>query len=795
VGVPLTDLPQSLLKENLGNMGNKNEGYLGGIMGGESRVGSGTATTGTQKTVQDLTLHNQLSLVGDKVDMGFTDSVSNAYFSLTPGSGYQYLEVRYNTDSSGRKRFVLGLVEAASSTNNTQGQHSYSRGLFVDSSSLVYRAGSSLPSTYGSLDYILAMLLNLDTGDVYMSICDPGNAPVWVREDNTESTTFDVANPTFSGLDLTTLDTVFAQLSLNETYMNFNFGGNPLFDAEETSGNDSSTWYNDPPVSVVSFGQQEVTLKVANTGILSLEEAGTQVVDATLGDDNWNDVTLLLDGSSLTDASTAANNFTAQGDAAANNTVVSDPYGGTKGSFIFDGAGDALTSTNGDIIGISNPFTVEMWVRPDSTSTYQYLDIYGPNTGTGTGWTSGGRLLELNASTTSMQLQWWNGSTSRYNLLMTNTMSVSTWHHVAVVYDGTGMEVYVDGSSIGSMTGATTDGSATNTVFGIYNTGVLPFDGRMHDIRITKGVARYASNFTPPTESFPTSLPVGDLTLPQLSWGGITGRSVLTEGSAAVPGDDNWNDVTLLLDGSSLTDDLSTAGNATTDEGAAIVSVTGPYGGTQDVLDFDRTGSTTTTGKFIKTGVTDDFKFGTSPFTIEMWLKPDTLDTSSQSVSLGCICEYDTTAGISGSWFGLHQVNGEVRFYIDNGNTNLTTTSSGLSTSNWSHVAIVRDAANTLTIYVDGTSKAVSSAGAFSHNLSDASSRQLYIGKQPTQLRHYDGKIADIRITKGVARYASNFTPPTESFPTSLPVAGTPDTLVDTGIFTLEEIYELNKSA
>ena len=271
-----------------------------------------------------------------------------------------------------------------------------------------------------------------------------------------------------------------------------------------------------------------------STGILSLEEAGTQVVDATLGDDNWNDVTLLLDGSSLTDASTAANNFTAQGDAAANNTVVSDPYGGTKGSFIFDGAGDALTSTNGDIIGISNPFTVEMWVRPDSTSTYQYLDIYGPNTGTGTGWTSGGRLLELNASTTSMQLQWWNGSTSRYNLLMTNTMSVSTWHHVAVVYDGTGMEVYVDGSSIGSMTGATTDGSATNTVFGIYNTGALPFDGRMHDIRITKGVARYTADFTPPTESFPTSLPVGDLTLPQLSWGGITGHSVLTEGSLLV---------------------------------------------------------------------------------------------------------------------------------------------------------------------------------------------------------------------------------------------------------------------
>ena len=233
-------------------------------------------------------------------------------------------------------------------------------------------------------------------------------------------------------------------------------------------------------------------------------------------------------------------------------------------------------------------------------------------------------------------------------------------------------------------------------------------------------------------------------------------------------GDEHWDDVTLLLGGSSTTD-LSIAGNALTNYGATTPSVTGPYGSTQNVLDFDKTGATTTTGNYLETGVTDDFKFGTSPFTIEMWLKPDITDTSSQTANLAAILEYDQSAAITGAWFALHQNNSELYFYTNSGNTLVNTTSGGLSTSSWSHVAIVRDVGNTLTIYVNGVSKG---SGALSHNMSDAVSRNLFIGKQYNVTRHYDGQIADIRITKGVARYTSNFTPPAASLPTNAPVVG-----------------------
>jgi hypothetical protein len=47
-----------------------------------------------------------------------------------------------------------------------------------------------------------------------------------------------------------------------------------------------------------------------------------------------------------------------------------------------------------------------------------------------------------------------------------------------------------------------------------------------------------------------------------------------------------------------------------------------------------------------------------------------------------------------------------------------------------------------------------------------ASPNALQVGKVHTAAEYLLGYIDDLRITKGVARYTSNFTPPTAALPT-----------------------------
>jgi hypothetical protein len=87
---------------------------------------------------------------------------------------------------------------------------------------------------------------------------------------------------------------------------------------------------------------------------------------------------------------------------------------------------------------------------------------------------------------------------------------------------------------------------------------------------------------------------------------------------------------------------------------------------------------------------------------------------------------------------------------------------SAIATNTWYHVAAVRQS-NVLTVYVNGVAgpTTVNDGG---NNLSES-----YVGvgifNFPFYVAYGSGYIDDFRITKGVARYTSNFTPPTEPFP------------------------------
>ena len=86
-----------------------------------------------------------------------------------------------------------------------------------------------------------------------------------------------------------------------------------------------------------------------------------------------------------------------------------------------------------------------------------------------------------------------------------------------------------------------------------------------------------------------------------------------------------------------------------------------------------------------------------------------------------------------------------------------------VGTGNWHHIAITRQSDNYFRLYLDGVLKSTSSS-AFNDNLAHVA--DLFIGAYPNALSddRFDGLIDEFRVSKGIARWTANFTPPTSAY-------------------------------
>ncbi len=87
-------------------------------------------------------------------------------------------------------------------------------------------------------------------------------------------------------------------------------------------------------------------------------------------------------------------------------------------------------------------------------------------------------------------------------------MSPSTWYHIAVCRASGSTKMFINGTQTGSTyTDANNYGTSAPLGIGTYWSAgspvtTLTLNGYIDDLRITKGYARYTSNFTPPTTTF-----------------------------------------------------------------------------------------------------------------------------------------------------------------------------------------------------------------------------------------------------------------------------------------------------
>jgi hypothetical protein len=421
----------------------------------------------------------------------------------------------------------------------------------------------------------------------------------------------------------------------------------------------------------------------------------------------------------LEDSSTNDFQLTLNGDAKLNTTITK--YGG--GSAYFDGNGDyiEIPYDSGFDYGTGD-FTVEFWVNFSSLTA------------------SGGFIgMVCGSVENAMDINYDNSLSIGVHFITTRhtfpwNPSINTWYHVAVCRADGNTKAFIDGVQIGTTkndSGFNYSMFGGNMIIGRGDDNTNSFNGYIDDLRITKGIARYTSNFTPPAQQLlDPSDSHGDKVSLLLHMDGADSSTTFTDSSA--------NNFALTAFGNAQIDtSIKKFGS-----GAALFDGNGDYLTIEDNNVF-----------VFNTGFNN---YPSIPFTVEAWIYPTALNSS-----LDIIISKDTY-GSNFSWcIGISQ--SSLFCYTHNINSDWDfTVAASPQLNTWQHVALTMDG-TTQRLFLNGQLLGTKNAP-----ITNGSSK-ISIGSgswnNPAASNSYfNGYIDELRITKGVARYTTNFVPQTAPF-------------------------------
>ena len=484
-------------------------------------------------------------------------------------------------------------------------------------------------------------------------------------------------------------------------------------------------------------------------------------------------------------------------------------------SVYFDGTGDYLTGPSSATIGIgTGDFTIECWFyATDGTSIDR--GIWENRTDGYPNWSDGLTLTRITDTTFRLF------GTSQL-IVSSATTITNNWNHLAVVRNSGTLEFFVNGVSQGTVSNSTNMNSVQPIAIGSgryttsNSTPTHAVKGYIQDFRVVKGTAVYTSNFTPPTAPL-TNSPTypamaigvansgassytlsGDVTgsnatvnmavgqtvnftvnasghpfYIRVSDGGANVSTPGATGQGATSGVVSWtpntagtyyyqcgnhagmigtinvtDNVKFLLNPETSISDLSQSTAITCVGDAATSTTQVKFAGTRSIA-FDGSGDNLL--------ISNPPTFGSDDFTIEGWMYFSSLTASASIVS-----RFNTT---NNNGYEIIYVSSSGKLYfqthIGSFNSGEPTTASNLSLSTWHHFAAVRQGTNKR-LFIDGTQLSGYPISIGSSAITGETTIDMIIGDRPTTpLRPVDGYIQDLRITKGLARYTSNFTPPT----------------------------------
>ena len=421
-----------------------------------------------------------------------------------------------------------------------------------------------------------------------------------------------------------------------------------------------------------------------------------------------------LDNSTFIDRSTNAQTVTTSGSPV---QTAFHPYLDNWSVEFPDGANKYLSvAASNDFSFGTGDFTIECWYyhlpKTASDTDRRYL-IHTEESWDGTRWILYTAFSDNKFSFYTYQDYIANGNTRM--LSSTSDLVLNQWHHLALTRSGNTFRIFINGvleDSSTRYTGSVGADTYPTYIGGGANQTNRMLSGMVSNARIIKGTALYTSAFTPPTA------PLTE----------VNGTSLLCNFTNAGIYDGTGRNV------------LETVGDAHVENSAK------KYG--TGSMQFDGTGD------YLFVQGLDNLEFGTGDFTVEFWLNTSNLDV----VPFDC-----RPASTQGDYLTLYiDTNGALRW--EEGGANRIISSNGaISTGTWYHIAATREGTNSK-LFLDGTQ--VGSTYTDSTNYLIPSGRPS-IGAQGRTVGNsgVNGYIDDLRITKGVARYTANFTPPAAKLP------------------------------
>ena len=462
------------------------------------------------------------------------------------------------------------------------------------------------------------------------------------------------------------------------------------------------------------------------TGGLQLISAG---VAPPSSDPYWANVSLLMNTTSTNNQTnntfldSSTNNFTVtingtptQGSftpfTVANGTSYSTSVNG--GSGYFNRSTDFLSVASNTALNMgSSNFTVECWVYWNGVNSTNGTNIIakGNNSSYGPfaiGLRPGDAILQGLSST--------SGGDWEIAINGNQGLSANTWTHLAYVRNGSSFTLYKNGTSIGSATNSNAlPDNANDVLIGKTNYPSTFFGGYMSSVRIVKGTAVYTGNFTPPTTALTA----------------ISGTSLLLNyTNGGVFDSSTNNDLALLVNAK-----VSTAQ-------AKFGTTSTSFGGDNSLVQ-----------QISKTTINSS-----ADFTLECWFYQSAGSTNYVPLICDSSAVYYFPLIIDYGTSGV-KVAGAVGLYTTSSGVITTGTGGLFSTGAWNHIAVSRSSGTTR-VFVNGTVRITTATALGTFTVDQIGGASISAGYT------LNGFLDDVRITKGVARYTSDFSVPTAAFPT-----------------------------